>query len=115
MSTHPNIFFDELEKVDIRSGTILKAETFPKARKPAYKVWVNFGEHIGTKQTSAQITDLYAVDDLPGMQVLGAINLGTKNIAGFISEFLLLGFEDVNQHIALVTPNKAVPNGRKLK
>ncbi|PIX58841.1 MAG: tRNA-binding protein [Verrucomicrobia bacterium CG_4_10_14_3_um_filter_43_23] len=115
MNMQSNITFDEFEKVDIRSGTVIKAEVFPKARKPAYKVWVDFGEHIGTKQTSAQITDLYAVDDLPGMQVLGAINLGTKNIAGFVSEFLLLGFEDVNQHISLVAPTKSVPNGKKLK
>lgn len=109
-----NISYDEFEKVDIRSGTIIKAEAFPKAKKPAYKVWVDFGNDIGTKQTSAQITVHYQVDNLVGKKVLGCINLGTKNIAGFTSEFLLLGLSDDDGNILLASSDSVTPNGKKL-
>ena len=88
------ISYEEFEKVDLRSGTIVKAELFPRAKKPSYKVWVDFGDEIGIKQTSAQVTTHYTPEALIGRQVMGCINLGEKNIAGFTSEFLLVGFPD---------------------
>lgn len=108
------ISYDEFEKVDLRSGTIIKAEIFPRAKKPAYKVWVDFGEEVGVKQTSAQVTVHYTPESLIGKQVVGCINLGTKNIAGFTSEFLLVGFPDANDAICLVTVDPTVSNGKKL-
>lgn len=108
------ITFDEFANVDIRSGTLIKAEKFERARKPAYKVWVDFGSELGVKQSSAQVTVNYTPESLVGRQVAGVVNLGTKNIAGFESQFLLLGFEDENGAISLITPDPKVPNGRKL-
>lgn len=108
------IFYDDFEKVDFRSGTVIKAEPFPRAKKPAYKVWVDFGEKIGIKQTSAQITIHYTLESLIGRQVVGCVNLGTKNIGGFISEFLLVGFPDNNDAVCLLTVDPKVPNGKKL-
>lgn len=108
------ISFADFEKVEIRTGTITKAEVFSRARKPAYKVWVDFGGEIGLKQTSAQITVHYQPQDLIGMHVLGALNLGNRNIGGFISEFLLLGAPDENGAIVLITPQHMVPNGTKM-
>ncbi|PWU06870.1 MAG: tRNA-binding protein [Verrucomicrobia bacterium] len=114
MDNSNTITYQDFEKVEIRSGTITKAEAFPRARNPAYKVWVDFGDTIGIKQTSAQITVNYTPESLIGLQVLGAINLGTKNIAGFESQFLLLGFDDPNGAIILATTTNKVPNGKKL-
>lgn len=108
------ISYEDFEKVEIRSGTIVKTEAFPKARNPAYKVWVDFGDTIGIKQTSAQITVNYKLEELIGLQVMGVLNLGPKNIAGFESQFLLVGFDDAKGAISLVTTNKVVPNGKKL-
>ena len=108
------ISYEEFEKVDIRSGTIVKAEEFPRAKKPAYKVWVDFGPDVGVKQSSAQVTIHYSPETLTGKQVVGAVNLGSRNIAGFDSQFLLLGFQDENEAICLVTPDPVVPNGKKL-
>ncbi|SRR5579883_230688 len=109
-----SISFDDFEKVDFRSGTIIKALEFPRAKKPAYKVWVDFGPEIGIKQTSAQITHHYTLDSLIGRQVVGCVNLGTKNIGGFLSEFLLVGFPDDNHYVCLLTVDPKVPNGKKL-
>ena len=109
-----SISYDEFEKVDLRSGTIVKAEEFPRAKKPAYKVWVDFGDTIGIKQTSAQVTVHYTPDQLVGRQVVGCVNLGEKNIAGFTSEFLLVGFPDENGAICLLTADPNVPNGQKM-
>ncbi len=109
-----NITYDEFAKVELLSGTIVKAEPFPKAKKPAYKVWVDFGQKIGVKQTSAQITAHYKIDEIIGKQVVGCVNLGTKNIAGFVSEFLLVGFADENEDISLINIDYKVPNGQKL-
>ncbi len=78
-----SISYEEFEKVDFRSGTVTKVEPFPRAKKPAYKVWVDFGSEIGIKQTSAQVTVHYTPESLLGKQVLGCVNLGEKNIAGF--------------------------------
>jgi tRNA-binding protein len=108
------ITYDDFAKVDIRSGTILTVELFPQARKPAYKVWVDFGPVFGVKQTSAQVTVHYTPEDLIGKQVAGCLNLGTKKIAGFSSEFLLLGFPDHKGDVCLITVDPHVPNGQKL-
>jgi tRNA-binding protein len=108
------ISYDDFAKVDLRLGTIVKVEPFPRAKKPAYKVWVNFGEEVGIKQTSAQVTAHYSPEALIGKQVVGCINLGQKNIAGFTSEFLLLGFEDENDSICLVSVDPRAPNGKRM-
>lgn len=108
------ISYQDFERVEIRSGTIVQAEVFERARKPAYKVWVDFGPELSTLQTSAQITHHYTPESLIGRQVMGAVNLGTKNIAGFISQFLLLGFTDADGNICLATVEPRVPNGKKL-
>lgn len=108
------ITYDEFEKVDLRSGTVVKAELFERAKKPAYKVWVDFGNEIGIKQTSAQVTVHYTPESLIGRKIIGCVNLGTKNIAGFTSEFLLVGFPDENGAICLAGVDPKVPNGKKL-
>lgn len=108
------ITYDDFTNVDIRSGTIIKVEAFPEARKPAYKIWVDFGSEFGIKKTSAQVTDHYTPTTLLGLQIAGCVNLGTKRIAGFESEFLLLGFPNEHQQISLITPQPTVPNGQKL-
>jgi tRNA-binding protein len=108
------ISYEEFEKVDLRSGTIIKVEEFPRAKKPAYKVWVDFGAEIGVKQTSAQVTVHYTPEVLIGRQVMGCVNLGTKNISGFTSEFLLVGFPDTNKSVCLATVDPCVSNGEKL-
>jgi len=109
-----NITYEEFEKVDFRSGTVIRVEFFPEARKSAYKIWVDFGEQFGVKQTSAQVTDHYTIDSLLGKQVIGCINLSKKKIAGFDSEFLLVGFPDENHAVCLATVDLKVPNGQKL-
>src|SRR5947207_2024751 len=108
------ISYDDFSKVNIRSGTIVRAEPFDRARKPAYKVWADFGSNIGILQTSAQVTVHYTPDSLIGRQVLGAINLGSKNIAGFESQFLMLGCEDPQGAVCLATLDPMVENGQKL-
>lgn len=108
------ITYDDFEKVELRSGTVVKVEEFPKARKPAYKVWVDFGEGFGVLQTSAQVTVHYTPETLLGRSVVGCVNLGEKNIAGFTSQFLLVGFADENGAICLITTDPKVPNGQKL-
>jgi tRNA-binding protein len=105
---------DNFLKLRIICGTVVKAETFVKAKNPSYKIWVDFGE-IGTKQTSAQVTKNYQLIDLLGKQVLGLVNTPTRNIAGFVSEFLLLGLEDENGGIVLIQPESKVKNGEILK
>lgn len=109
------ITWSDFEKVQIRKGTILRAEQFPEARHPAYKVWVDFGPDLGTLKTSAQITDHYEPEDLPGMPVMGITNFPKKQIGKFMSEFLLTGFEDENNAIILATCDSKVPNGALLK
>lgn len=108
------ITYEDFEKVDLRSGTIVKIETFSRAKKPAYKVWVDFGSELGVRQTSAQITAHYTPESLIGRLVVGCVNLGEKNIAGFTSQFLLVGFSDQNGSICLITVDPDVPNGMKL-
>lgn len=108
------ISYQEFENVDLRSGTVIKVESFPRTKKPAYKVWVDFGAEIGVKQTSAQVTVHYTPEFLMGRQVVGCVNLGEKNIAGFTSEFLLVGFPDNDGAICLVAVDSKVPNGKKM-
>lgn len=108
------INYEDFEKVDLRSGIVIKAEIFERAKKPAYKVWVDFGSEIGVKQTSAQITVHYTPETLLGRSVIGCVNLSPKNIAGFISEFLLVGFADDFGAIHLAAIDGLVPNGQKL-
>ena len=107
------ITWNDFEKVEIRTGTILQALDFPQARRPAYKVEVDFGP-LGIKWTSAQITKHYTKEELPGRQVLGVVNFPKKQIANFMSEFLLTGFADENGDIVLAAVDKPVPNGSKL-
>jgi tRNA-binding protein len=108
------ISYDDFAKVDIRSGTVVKTEPFPRALKPAYKVWVDFGSEIGILQTSAQVTVHYTPETLVGRQVLGAVNLGKKNIAGFESQFLMLGCPDPQGAVCLATLDPRVENGMRL-
>ena len=106
--------FTDFLTVDIRTGTITRVETFPEARRPAYKLWIDFGSEIGVKKTSAQITDNYALDDLPGQQVLAVVNFPPKQIGKFMSEVLVLGVADESGGIVLASPQSAVENGERL-
>jgi tRNA-binding protein len=92
----------------------VRVEEFPRAKKPAFKVWANFGDEIGILQKSAQVTAHYNPQSLLGKQIVGCINLSEKNIAGFISQFLLVGFADESGKICLITAEQKVPNGQKL-
>lgn len=107
------ISWNDFEKIDIRVGTITGVELFPEARKPAYKLIIDFGE-LGTKRSSAQITKLYTVEELKGQQVIAVINFPPKRIAGFISECLVLGIYDENNDVVLLKPQQHVSNGLKI-
>jgi tRNA-binding protein len=107
------ITWDDFEKVELRVGTILEAFEFPEARRPAYKVKVDFGE-FGIKMSSAQITKHYTLEELPGKQIVGVINFPKKQIGKFMSEFLVTGFADENGDIVLTAVQGKVPNGSKL-
>jgi len=108
------IDWTDFEAVELRAGTVVTAEAFPEARKPAYKVTVDFGPEIGRKQTSARVTDLYSPEDLIGRQVIGVINLPDKQIGPVLSQFLLTGFYDESGAVVIAQPERPVPNGAKL-
>jgi tRNA-binding protein len=108
------ISFDDFMKVDVRVGTIIEALPFPEARKPAYKLKIDFGEEIGIKRSSAQITVHYQPEELVGRQVAGVINFPPRQIGPFMSEVLTLGFADANGDIVMIHPERAVPNGSRM-
>lgn len=108
------ISYDDFAAVDIRVGTITRAESYPEARKPAIKLWVDFGGEIGEKRSSAQITRHYAVEALVGRQVLGVVNFPARQIGRVMSEVLVLGVPDSDGEVVLIGPGHAVPNGGKL-
>ncbi|MDF2592253.1 MAG: export-related chaperone CsaA [Clostridia bacterium] len=105
--------FEDFLKLDIRVGEIVKAEVFEKAKKPAYKLWVDFGEEIGIKRSSAQITECYGSEELTGKQVMGVVNFPPRQIADFISEVLILGTYS-EQGVVLIQPERKVKKGDKL-
>lgn len=110
----PTIAFDDFLKVDIRLGTIVSAEPFPQARKPAYRLTIDFGPAIGVKKSSAQITRHYRLEDLVGRQVAAVVNFPPRQIGPFMSEVLTLGFPDADGEVVLVAPNLPAPNGGRL-
>ena len=108
------ITFDEFLRVDIRIGTIVEAEPFPEARKPAFKLKIDFGPAIGIRKSSAQIVDRYAIEELPGRQVAAVVNFPPRQIGKFMSEVLTLGFPDADGEVVLFAPDQPVPDGGRL-
>ncbi len=108
------ISWNDFEKIDIRTGTIIEVNDFPKARKPAYKLQIDFGKELGIKRSSAQITARYEKKDLLNRQVISVVNFPPKQIGDFISECLVLGVYDENNDVILLQPGMAVTNGMKI-
>ncbi|GER00105.1 tRNA-binding protein [Iodidimonas gelatinilytica] len=112
--TTKDLSWDDFMRVDLRAGTVVSAEPFPQARKPAYKLVVDFGPEIGMRKTSAQITDHYQPQDLVGRQVLGVVNFPPKQIGPLMSECLVTGIYAEDGSVVLAVPDKPVPNGARL-
>ena len=109
-----NLSWTGFMKVDLRVGTIIDVQPFPEAHKPAWKLWVDFGEELGLKRSSAQITQHYQAEDLLGRQVVAVVNFPSKQIGPFISECLVTGFPDEQGTVVLTAPERVVPNGSRL-
>ena len=108
------IDFEDFLKVDIRAGRVLRAEPYPEARKPAYKLWIDFGPGIGERESSAQITAHYTVEDLPGRMVLAVVNFPPRQIGRFMSEVLVLGLPDDDGEVVLLAPERDVAPGARM-
>ena len=109
-----DLSWNDFQKVELRVGTVLKVEAFPEARKPAWKLTVDFGDEVGVRRSSAQITDLYDEQELLGKQVLGVVNFPPKQIGPFMSECLVTGFTQPDGSVVLAIPDKPVANGLRL-
>ncbi len=108
------ISYDDFAKIDIRVGTVSRVEPYPQARKPTFKLWVDFGPEVGEKKSSAQITEHYAIESLVGRQVAAVVNFPPKQIGAFMSECLVLGFPDAAGRVVLIGPDQRVPDGGRL-
>ena len=106
--------FDDFLKIDIRTGTVLAVDDFPEARKPAWKLTIDFGDEIGVKTSSAQITTHYTKEDLIGKQIIAVVNFPPRQIGPFMSEVLTLGLPDENGEVLLLSPDQPVPNGGRM-
>lgn len=111
---NPDITWSDFEKVEIRIGTIIEVADFPKARKPAYQLQIDFGKEIGIKKSAAQITDLYTQDDLLGKQIVAVVNFPPKQIANFFSECLVLGVTGEEKGVVLLSTERPTRNGQKI-
>lgn len=110
----PTATFEDFQRLDIRVGTVVDAQPFPEARKPSFRLWIDFGGTLGVKRSSAQITAHYAPDRLIGRQVMAVVNFPPRRIAGFESEVLTLGVPDENGEVVLLKPDMRVPDGGKM-
>lgn len=109
-----SITYDDFARVDIRAGTVVRAEPYPEARKPSIKLWIDFGPEVGTRKSSAQITRHYAPEALVGRQVAAVVNFPPRQIGKFMSEVLVLGFPDADGEVVLIIPDHDVPNGGRM-